>query len=168
MEGPTEYVECRTLYGDSKLIPTCQLQLRASAYGVILHEDCLLLIRGRHTQRYAFPGGGVDVGERLELALKREVLEETGIEVEIKRFLHFHEDFFYYDPLALAFHGLLFYYWCVPLTFDLVDDALVDDDDDAEQPRWIPISGLSAEAFQAHGEFMMKLLRMVQAAQNPL
>lgn len=160
-----KWIECQTLYGEIKLVPANRLRLRASAYGLMLHEDCLLLARGRHTQRYALPGGGAHVHERLEVALKREILEEAGIEVEIKQFLHFQEDFFYYDPLDLAFHGLLFYYWCIPLSFTLADDARVQDED-VEQPRWIPIHGLSAEAFQTHGKFTMQLLETVHTLLN--
>lgn len=50
---------------------------RAAARGVILQDGRLLMI---HTDRgdYKFPGGGVESGESLETALRREILEETG------------------------------------------------------------------------------------------
>lgn len=38
---------------------------------------------------YVFPGGGVEEGENLEEAVKREILEEFGIEVEVKKQLYF-------------------------------------------------------------------------------
>lgn len=50
---------------------------RSAARAVILRDGLLLMI---HTNRgdYKFPGGGVEPGEDLEAALRREVLEETG------------------------------------------------------------------------------------------
>jgi 8-oxo-dGTP pyrophosphatase MutT (NUDIX family) len=68
----------------------------------------VLLLNTRSTGKYQLPGGGVETGERIEDALRREVREETGIEVEVERFLGFKEDFFYYDPWDEAYHSLLF------------------------------------------------------------
>lgn len=52
---------------------------RVAARGIIQREGRLLLI---HTDAgdYKFPGGGVEPGETLESALRREILEETGYE----------------------------------------------------------------------------------------
>lgn len=54
---------------------------RAAARAVILRDGELLMV---HTNRgdYKFPGGGVEPGEDLETALRREVLEETGRTVQ--------------------------------------------------------------------------------------
>ncbi len=153
-------VECHTLYGEIKRVPAADLQFRPSVYGLVIHEDRLLLARGRHTGRYALPGGGVELGERMDDALRRELREEAGIDIQIKEFLHFHDDFFYYDPLDFAIHGLLFYYWCAPLSLTLIDDALVDDLD-VEQPRWVPIRDLTAGLFQTHGAITIQLLETI-------
>lgn len=161
MTTDSEFVDCHTLFGEIKQVTIDRLRLRVSAYGLVFLEDSLLLLRGRYTHRYALPGGGVRLGERLEAALTREIREETGLEVQIERFLHFHEDFFYYDPLDRAFHSLMFYYWCTPLTTELVHDEDVDDQD-VEQPRWVSTSGLSAADFQTHGDLTLQLVHMLQ------
>jgi 8-oxo-dGTP pyrophosphatase MutT (NUDIX family) len=99
----------------------------------------------------------------MEDALKREVREETGIEVEILRLARFEELFFYYDPSETAYHGLHFHYVCRPRTLALLDDTRVNDDA-AEKPRWVSIQGLQPGDFQAHGELVLDICKEVVAA----
>ncbi|GEM_PF-571816 len=153
-------VECTTLYGLKKSIPADQLMLRTSAYALIIHAGQILLLRGRFTGKYALPGGGIELGERIEAALQREVHEEAGLEVRIERFLSFTDNFFYYDPLDLAIHGFLFFYLCTPLTYALIPDADVDDSD-VEKPRWIPIDSLRVANFQSQGDLTIGLLQQL-------
>jgi nucleoside triphosphatase len=47
--------------------------------------------RGVFPGQWGLPGGGVEPGERLEEALRREVREEVGLELEDIRPLHFKE-----------------------------------------------------------------------------
>jgi 8-oxo-dGTP diphosphatase len=53
---------------------------------IIRHQDRIVLIRRNKEPsrgRWTFPGGAVELGESLEEAVKREVLEETGLQVEV-------------------------------------------------------------------------------------
>ena len=55
----------------------------------------VLLIRRKnapHAGTYALPGGFVDIGETVEVACRREVLEETGVEVEELRLVGVYSD----------------------------------------------------------------------------
>jgi nucleoside triphosphatase len=155
--GNSATTECISIYGNMVTLPTSKLVFRPSVYAIIEHEDQLLLIRSRHGGKYALPGGGVELGERLEDALKREVMEETGIEIEIQQFVRVQEHFFYYDPLDHAYHSYLFFYACAPKTLELIPDSLVDDDD-AERPQWIDIQHLRADDFQHHGSLILEQL----------
>lgn len=147
---------CRTLTGKTKLIPQEQMLLRPAAYAIIIRDAHLLLMRLRPTGKYHLPGGGVHTGERIKDTLKREVKEETGLEIEIGEFAHFDEIFFYFDPSQKAYHGLHFYYLCTPLTWQLVEDDQVDDFA-AEKPRWVAIANLQPQDFQVHGEAILAI-----------
>ena len=116
----------------------------------------------RPTGKYHPPGGGIKAGERIQEALKRELREETGLEVRIERLARFEELFFYYDPSERAYHGLHFYYICRPVTLELLSDAQVQEDA-AVAPRWVPVTGLRAEDFQAHGDVVVELCQEIVA-----
>lgn len=52
---------------------------------IVFHQDRVLLIkRGRppHAGQWAIPGGRIKLGESLQQAAEREILEETGIQIK--------------------------------------------------------------------------------------
>ncbi len=56
-------------------------------YGVCVKEGKLLVINkngGPYINRYDLPGGSLEEGEDLSTAMKREFLEETGLEIKIE------------------------------------------------------------------------------------
>ncbi|MFH0804985.1 MAG: NUDIX hydrolase [Patescibacteria group bacterium] len=74
-------VLCHDVFWRTKLVPVRKLAFRPSVYGVIIEGGRVLLSRQR--DGYDFPGGGVDMGETVEQALKREFWEETGLRVAV-------------------------------------------------------------------------------------
>lgn len=151
-------VECIALDGHLKAVQSDRLILRPAAYALIVQDGRLLLLKMRHTGKYHLPGGGIQIGERMEETLKRETREETGVEIQVVRFVHFEEIFFYYDPSDRAYHGLHFYFICRPKMLRLLpDDHVVDGS--AEQPRWVEIQNLQPEDFQSHGDVVLALCK---------
>lgn len=63
----------------------------------MLHKGRILLHRPETFDFWTFLGGGVHLHETLEEAIKREWLEETGFEIEVKRLLYVIENFFYFE-----------------------------------------------------------------------
>lgn len=157
METTEVMVECSTLFGETKLISRNRLVFRPTVYAVLIHDARVLLVTTHSTGKLYLPGGGVELGEKIEEALKREVREETGLEIEILKLAAFKEHFFYYDPLDAAYQSFCFFYLCKPITFDVVDGYLIYDDE-AEHPRWVEINSLSRTDFQNHGEVIIPLL----------
>lgn len=153
-------VACASLFGQTVYVPRESLVFRPTAYAVIVHEGQVLVVNVRSTGKVAFPGGGVEVGERLEAALKREVWEETGLEVEVVRFLTFRESFFHYDPSGNSYHCYLFYYLCHPLTFTLRSNEEIEDGE-AENPHWVALFTLKGENYQGPASVIEEIQRML-------
>ncbi|MEK6301430.1 MAG: NUDIX hydrolase [Acidobacteriota bacterium] len=73
-----------------------------------IHENSVLLHQAEGENFWTLPGGRAEFGETAEHTLKREMLEETGIEVEVVRLLWFVENFFdyadkHYHEISLFF-----------------------------------------------------------------
>ena len=64
------------------------MQIRVT--GIVLKDNSILLVKQKidDNRKWSLPGGRVESGETLSAALKRELLEETGLSVEIHHFLY--------------------------------------------------------------------------------
>ena len=59
---------------------------RLAARGLVLHRDRLLIVNaygGDRSDLWCAPGGGVEIGSSLPDNLAREILEETGLHVNV-------------------------------------------------------------------------------------
>jgi len=54
---------------------------------VIVNDGKLLVMRMHTNKFYALPGGKLEIGETIHGCLKREIIEELGVEPQIGRFL---------------------------------------------------------------------------------
>ena len=139
-----ETILCKNHLGKMVEVPKEKFFFRPSAYGLIIQNGKILTLRNKSNGKIWFPGGGVEIGEKLEEALKRETREETGIEIEVGKMLFFKENFFYYEPLDEAYHAFVFFYLCRPLSTGLISDDKVEDLE-TKKPRWTNVSEIKKE-----------------------
>lgn len=86
------------------------LEWRVSAYGLVLQNDAILLLKNETEKLYDVPGGGVEFGETIEQALQRESLEEAGATVSKGSLVHMAQDYFYHREQQQFFQTLQLFY----------------------------------------------------------
>jgi 8-oxo-dGTP diphosphatase len=105
---------------------------------IFRHDTILLVERGREPLKgwWSLPGGVVEVGEKLDAAIRREVLEETGLIVEIERVFEIFERIMRDDAGQPEYHYVLIDYLCRASDGDLAPG------DDVSDTRWVTQQGL--------------------------
>ncbi len=87
---------------------------RVVASVILKKENKILLVKEvleDFEEHWIFPGGGVDFGETITDAAKREIKEEIGLDINIKEFLGFREAIF---P-KYNYHTVIFFFVGEPL-----------------------------------------------------
>jgi 8-oxo-dGTP pyrophosphatase MutT (NUDIX family) len=75
------------------------IRLRA----IIEHEGRMLLVQGRARTHWALPGGHLEEGESLPDAMRREIIEELGVEPVLGKVLYVYQLFFADGEESLEF-----------------------------------------------------------------
>ena len=119
---------------------------RVAVGAVVFKEECVLLVRRGQPPAedlWAIPGGSVEIGETLQEAAEREILEETGIQIQAAK------PIYTFDVIDRDAAGnVRFHYVIVDLAADYVmGEPLAGDD--ALEARWVSareINGLEVSA----------------------
>lgn len=87
IEEIEERVYFQEKYFKHEIIGDLYLSRRNRASAVILRSDAILLIKRikNGKEYYIFPGGGVNEGEALAVAMTREIKEELNLEAEVSK-----------------------------------------------------------------------------------
>lgn len=107
---------------------------------VILDGDRVLLVKRGHAPlkgEWSLPGGSVELGESLEDALVREVLEETGLQVTVGPVVEVFERIERLADGRIEYHFVIVDYACRPRGGSLAHGS------DADDARWVTVSELA-------------------------
>ena len=108
---------------------------------VVLDGDRVLLVKRGHPPlqgEWSLPGGTVELGETLEAAVAREVLEETGLEVSVGQVVEVLDRVDRSPDGRIEYHFVIVDYACT------VQGGFIARGSDAEDARWVPIRELPA------------------------
>jgi 8-oxo-dGTP diphosphatase len=83
--------------------------------GVVIENGRVLLMKRAYAPlqgEWSIPGGGLDVGEKIEEGVRRELEEETGIEARIVAHIETFERIMRDDDGRVQFHYVILDYLC--------------------------------------------------------
>ncbi len=109
--------------------------------GILFQDERVLLVkRGKEPARgqWSIPGGAVNTGETLRQAVAREMIEETGIQVEPVALVKILDRIFHDDQGRVMYHYVLVDFLCRFLGGELRAGS------DAMDARFIPIADLAS------------------------
>ncbi|MBI2354170.1 MAG: NUDIX hydrolase [Deltaproteobacteria bacterium] len=105
-----------------------------SVVAVIVDGDERVLLTRRSIQPFqdmwVMPGGKIDLGEPIMEALKREVHEEVGLEIEVEGLIDVFE---HLTPGEDNYHFVILYYRCRPLFCDITHNEA-----EVAEVAWVP------------------------------
>lgn len=81
-------------------------RLRHACRGIVVHGGKVLLGYEEKNDKYIIPGGGLEAGETYEQCCERELLEETGMQVQAK------EEYLEIEELFLDWRHINHYFVC--------------------------------------------------------
>jgi ADP-ribose pyrophosphatase YjhB (NUDIX family) len=141
-------IVCTNKDGERFEAPVEGMRFRPGVYGVIVQDGKILL--ARQWEGYDFSGGGVNLGEKIEDALVREIKEETGFVVKPKELLACVDDFHKMTFGDGFVQSIQIYYSC-----DIISGELSKDNFDAgqfedkymEMAEWVDLSAIAKVKF---------------------
>jgi 8-oxo-dGTP diphosphatase len=122
-----------------------------SVVAVIVDKDERVLLTRRNVppfhDQWVMPGGKIDLGESIQDALKREVHEEVGLEIEIENLIDVFE---HLTPGEDNCHFVILYYRCRPVYCDIVRN-----ESEVAEAVWVPWAALPDYAMPAGASYIL-------------
>ena len=97
---------------------------------VIVDDGKVVLVKRKYEPlkgQWSLPGGMVEIGEMLESALAREMLEETGLRVDVGPIIEVFDRIMRDEEHRVRYHFVLVDYLCWPIAGELRAASDVDD-----------------------------------------
>lgn len=132
---------------------------RYRAGAVIVRDGAILMSTSRSVDYYYSIGGAVHLGETAEEAAVREVLEETGVEMQVDRLLFIHENMFTdtYGSRDIRWHEVALYFLMKGGDLDRIAPVGVNLRNEKENLAWLPFEDFGSG--RIHPQFLPRIVQ---------
>lgn len=121
--------------------------MKQAVRAIVTNGDKMLVMKRNKfgNEYYTLVGGGIEIGEDTETALRRELQEEAGLSVGRVQLLYVEE--------AGEPYGTQYVYWCEyqggepELSPDTIEHQITADGKNTYQPVWLPLNQLETTNF---------------------
>ena len=132
------------------------------AGGCVFDEEGKVLLQCRGDSRqWGFPGGAIELGETPEMAVIREVKEETGLDVKVSGLIGIYTDCDMAYPNGDQAHSI-----CIVYDLERIGGQLKCDDDETVDLRYFALDDMPELFCKQHEETKRDLLKR-RAAGKP-
>jgi len=116
---------------------------------VDVHKRVLLTKRNvpPFQDMWVMPGGKIDLGEPILSALKREVIEEVGLEIDVINLIDVFE---HIAPGEDNYHFVILYYLCRPLGSEIIHN-----EQEVAEAEWVHYSDLAGYNITEGASFIL-------------
>ena len=120
---------------------------------MIVRDGKALIIKRAHEPRkgeWSLPGGLIDLGESLTDAVRREIKEETGLDVELGRIIETFDRIHRDGDGRIRYHFVIVDYVCWPMEGEAVPGS------DAEAVEWVTADEVDRYGINAHAKAVLE------------
>ncbi|SDC55560.1 NUDIX hydrolase [Shouchella lonarensis] len=135
------------VFGEQR--PDLNYRKRQGVYAVVIDAETKKCMTVQTERGHFLPGGGIEAGESLQDCLKREMLEETGYEVEAGTFIGKAQQYFLSPQNEPLLSEASFY--AVKLLDKVQEPTEVD-----HTVTWIDLDYLEGYLYHAHHEWAVR------------
>ncbi len=133
---------------------------RVAVGALVFHQDkVLLVLRNQAPAKglWAVPGGSVELGETLQAAAEREVLEETGLQVQAGQVVHTFDGIYRDESGRVKYH-----YVIVDVLATALDPTQpLHPSDDVKDAGWFTLADLEQPGLPVSKTTLMLLRRIM-------
>lgn len=151
----------RCIDGTLEPVDSSELDLNVSVCAIVVRDGRVLVMP--MFDGYDFPGGGVEMGETHIAALKREVKEETGFDVEPDGLLDAYTTFFKSHRSGKFFHSVALIYFARIVGGELSSNGFTKAEREyMKNPQFVDVDYLKPKRFLRYVDDWLGLVRAIE------